>query len=218
VPDPESFDSHQVTEATVLKAIESFPAGSSGGPDGLRPQHLLELVTCQANGVSLLTAVTGFVNKVLGGGCPASVCPIFFGAKLIALEKKCGGYRPIAIGYTLKRLVAKCANAYAQKKLVDYFAPSQLGVAVSGGCEAAVHATRRFMDTMDDDDVIVKLDFSNAFNSVRRDSVLHAVADKLPEVYRFCHAAYYGSSVLQFGNRVILSAEGVYSRVIHWDH
>src|SRR5215831_15460391 len=51
VPDPESFDSHEIMEATVSKAIKAFPAGSSGGPDGLRPQHLLELVTCQAHAV-----------------------------------------------------------------------------------------------------------------------------------------------------------------------
>ena len=209
VPDPCTLISLQVTESEVLKAIRSFPAGSSGGPDGFRPQHLLELVTCQSNGASLLSALTGFVNMVLDGGCPASVCPIFFGAKLIALEKKCGGYRPIAIGYTLRRLVAKCANIYAQKKLADYFAPLQLGVAASGGCEAAVHATRRFLDTMANDDVIVKLDFNNAFNTVRRDAVLNSVAEKVPEVYRFCHSAYAGSSHLQFGDHVITSAEGV---------
>src|SRR5277367_5398640 len=29
----------QVTEADVTKAIKSFPPGSSGGPDGLRPQR-----------------------------------------------------------------------------------------------------------------------------------------------------------------------------------
>ena len=141
-PDPRSFASLQLTETEVLKAIRSFPAGSSGGPDGLQPQHLLEMVACQANGANLLSAVTGFVNMVLDGGCPASVSPIFFGAKLVTLEKKSGGVRPIAIGYTLRRLVAKCANFYAQKKLADYFAPLQVGVGVSGGCEAAVHASR----------------------------------------------------------------------------
>src|SRR5215470_689531 len=205
VPDPSSFSSLQVTESEVLKAIKSFPAGSSGGPDGFKPQHLHELVTCQSNGPALLTAITGFINLVLDGGCPASVCPVFFGARLIALEKKSGGYRPIAVGYTLRRLAAKCANKQAQKKLADYFRPLQLGVAVSGGCEAAVHATRRFMENMADDDVIVKLDFSNAFNSVRRDAVLHAISTKLPEIYRFCFTSYNKASFLQFGDRSILS-------------
>src|SRR5206468_2565242 len=29
----------QASEADVIKAIRSFPSGSSGGPDGIRPQH-----------------------------------------------------------------------------------------------------------------------------------------------------------------------------------
>jgi len=119
VPDPLSFNSFQVTEIDVLRAVKSFPAGSSGGPDGFSPKHLLELVTCQSNGRTLLTAQTGFVNHVLDGKCPNSVRPVFFGAKLLALEKKSGGNRPIAIGYTLRRLVAKCANTFAQKKLSE---------------------------------------------------------------------------------------------------
>ena len=119
-----------------------------------------------------MTAITGFVNLVMDGRCPAEICPVFFGGRLIALEKKTGGYRPIAVGYTFRRLVAKCANFYAQKKLAAYFSPLQLGVAVSRGCEAAVHATRRFMEAMPDDEVVVKLDISNAFNTVRRDALL----------------------------------------------
>ena len=35
---------------------------------------------------------------------------------------------------------AKCANAFATAALNDYFMPHQLGVGVSGGCEAAIHA------------------------------------------------------------------------------
>jgi len=80
---------------------------------------------------------------------------------------------------------------------------------VSGGCEAAVHATRRFLNTMTNDDAIVKLDFSNAFNTVRRDAILNAVSIKLPEIYRFCHSAYSETSYLQLDNNIISSAEGV---------
>ena len=208
-PDPSLFCPLQVSEADVLRAIRSFPAGSSGGPDGFKPQHLLELTNCPSNGSRLLTAVAGFVNMVLDGGVPSTVMPVFFGGRLIALEKKSGGFRPIAVGYTFRRLVAKCANTYAQKQLSSYFSPTQLGVAVSGGCEAAVHATRRFLLDMATDDVLVKLDFSNAFNTVRRDVILNNVAEKLPELYRLCWSAYSVTSLLKFSDKCILSREGV---------
>ena len=158
---------------------------------------------------ALLSSLTGFVNLVLDGGCPVRVQPVLFGARLIAIEKKSGGFRPIAVGYTVRRLVAKCANTFAQKQLADYFHPVQLGVAVAGGCEAAVHATRRFVTHMKPGEAVVKLDFTNAFNSIRRDAMLSAVSNTLPQIYKFFWASYNAHSSLQFGDISIISAEGV---------
>ena len=68
-----------------------------------------------------------------------SIRSFLFGGNLIALEKKTGGIRPIAIGYVLRRLAAKCANSFATSKLASYFSPLQLGVSVRGGYEAAIN-------------------------------------------------------------------------------
>ena len=107
---------------------------------------------------------------------------ILFGGKLTALVKKSGGIRPIAVGYAWRRLAAKCANSYAMSRIGDYFTPIQLGVGVSGGCESAVHATRHFMKSMPNKFVIAKLDFTNAFNNLRRDAMLKAVYKTVPEI------------------------------------
>ena len=116
--------------------------------------------------------------------------------------------RPIAIGYTWRRLAAKCANNYAISQLGDTLLPMQLGVATPGGCEAAVHATRRYMATMSDDSVLVKLDFSNAFNCLHRDRMLKTVADQMPCIYRFCWLSYSNATALKFGDSTIWSEEG----------
>jgi len=50
MPDPQPTVAVQVTEADVLRAVRSFPAGSAGGPDGFRPQHILEMVNCREAG------------------------------------------------------------------------------------------------------------------------------------------------------------------------
>ena len=55
--------------------------------------------------------------------------------------------------------------------------PEQLGLGTHGGCEAAVHATRRFLANMPPDYLLVKLDFSNAFNNIHRDAMLPAAAE-----------------------------------------
>jgi hypothetical protein len=207
-PDPNNMTAIQMTEAEVAKIIRAFPAGSSGGPDGVRPQHILDLINCRECGTALLTSITGFVNTLLDGKCHQDVAPVLFGGNLIALEKKSGGIRPIAIGYTWRRIAAKCANAYATCVLSSYLSPIQLGVGVSGGCEAAVHASRRFAENMPATQCIVKLDFINAFNSLHHDAMLQAAYDNTPGIYKFCHLAYSQPSILAFGGRTIRSEEG----------
>jgi len=64
------------------------------------------------------------------------------------------------------------------------------------------------MATMSDDMVLVKLDFSNAFNSLRRDRLLKNVADRMPSLYRFCWLSYANTTSLQFRESTVLSAEG----------
>ena len=94
-------------------------------------------------------------------------------------------------------------------KLKDFFEPIQLGAGASGGCEAAVHATRQFTMSMPNNRVLVKLDFKNAYNSVHRDTILEMVAKEIPELYPYCYLAYGARSSLKFGETIIWSEEGV---------
>jgi len=83
------------------------------------------------------------VNLLLNGELPEYVREVIFGGSSIALQKKNGDIRPIAVGYTLRRLAAKCANVCViASPTVASLAPLQLGVGVPGGAEAAIHATR----------------------------------------------------------------------------
>ena len=129
----------------------------------------------------LISSLTDFVNFIPTGKLPLPVREIIFDG--IALQKKVGGIRPIAIGNTLRRLAAKCANKHIIERRSNELSPFQVGVGVAGGAEAAVHAIRRLTDDLSDDNVLVKLDFVNAFNTVRTDTILDTVADKAPEIY-----------------------------------
>ena len=75
-------------------------------PDGLRPQHLVDMTSrsAGAGGELLLRALTNFV---LTGEIHVEIRPFLFGASLTALNKKDGGVRLIAVGCTLHWLVAK---------------------------------------------------------------------------------------------------------------
>jgi len=205
--DKDRFLPIQVSSDEVQRALRSFPNGSSGGPDGLTPRHIIDLLT-GATDNSLEVALVDWVNLMLAGSFDQEVNEIIFGGRLIALTKKDGGIRPITVGYTLRRLAAKCANNHVIERRSMEFRPLQLGAGVSGGAEAAVHATRRLVQNLPSDHVIVKLDFSNAFNCVRRDTILEAVAAKTPEIYRLVHAAYSCEPILVYGDHLLRSMEG----------
>ena len=165
------------------------------GPEGLCPQHIVDLLGCNDSGPALLSAITAFINMFFRGHCPSQIVPVLFGTNLTAVIKKSGGIHLIAVGYYWCRLYAKCANYFASNKLATYFEPIQLGFGVSSGCEAAFLAYRRYLEAMPDDHVIAKLDFTNAFNCLHRDVMLEAILRHVPEIYAFGHLSYSNSAL-----------------------
>ena len=137
-----------VSKEEIRRAVQSFPASSSGGPDGMRPQHLKDLAFCRESGTDFLSALTIFTNTVLAGLCPPEVNSFFFGGRLIALRKKTGGVRPIAIGITLGRLTSKCVNAGGTTRMASTLGLRQLGVGIPEGCEAAIHSTHCYLQVL----------------------------------------------------------------------
>ena len=132
----------------VKKAIRSFIPGSSGGPDGLLLQHLLDLTSEDIGepALRLMDALRDFFNKIIFlGKVPKEMCATIFGANLIALSKPCGGILPIAMGLTIRRLGGKIAMKKLYGKCKGLFYPHQLGVGTPKGVESAVHAVPAYV-------------------------------------------------------------------------
>jgi hypothetical protein len=88
--------------------------------------------------------------------------------------------------------------------------PTQFGFGVPLGCEAIAHAVRTYISSSHSNDhILVKLDFSNAFNSLRRDRMLEAVSKELPSAYNYIYSSNAQPSLLSYGDRVIASSEGI---------
>ena len=107
---------------------------------------------------------------MVAGLAPRELAPFIAGAPLMALVKAGGGLRPIAIGETIRRLVSKCCCEATTEDAKVIFGPLQVGVATQGGAEASVHAVRQLAKEFGDDPgkIMLKVDFSNAFNMVDR--------------------------------------------------
>jgi len=70
-----------------------------------------------------------------------------------------------------------------------------------------VHATWAFLLSSTPWQALDKLDFTNAFNTVRRDSMLESVAQDLPELYNYVSSS--SPSSLRFCEYMLISEEGV---------
>ena len=77
----------QVFPSVIKAAIQSFPNGPAGGPDGLRPQHLKYLLLGASDDHPLLVAITDLTNLQLEGHTLSSVRSTLFGAAFLAIGK-----------------------------------------------------------------------------------------------------------------------------------
>jgi hypothetical protein len=159
-----------------------------------------------------LKSLTHFLQHIINGNFCNNNRAFFFGAKLIAIKKKDGGTRPIAIGETLRRLAAKIAL----ENLDFPFTPFQYGIKTKQGTEIIIHKLRRIVEASSNDPstwkakAVLKVDLQNAFNNVSRTAFLKIVKYCLPSLFPFVSTCYDSPSHLLFGQaQFISSAEGV---------
>ena len=162
-------------------------------------------------GNRLLETLADFINHlVLPGKVNDKIQATFHGGNLTALEKPDGGARPVVSSHTIRRLAAKILMSKLRSYCEKEFRPHQMGVGTPKGGEAAVHAVRAYVESDSvQDQVLLKIDFKNAFNSVHRDVALKLVKEKVPEIYGFIYQCYEESSYLFFGDDTLDSSEGV---------
>ena len=218
-------DDVEVTETFPLKAelkitqiedvnegIKHFPLSSSGGIDGLRPRHLKDLIsfTCGESASHLLKAIASLTDLIKAGKISQEIHSIFYGASLIAFDKKKIDVRPIAVGLVWRRLAGKIVCFHVHDSLSETLRPIQLGFGVKGGAEALIHAVRCLAKAKHTKPmVILKFDFRNAFNMLFRKFLLTEVNEICPEMFAMIQQSYSCFSNLFYDEDIILSKRGV---------
>ena len=71
-----------------------------------------------------------------------------------------------------------------------------------------MHSARTFLNNIGNGQALLKIDFSNAFNTLSRNEMLSVIQNELPELYPSISSCYSGSSFLRFGRYTLLSDEG----------
>ena len=149
--------------------------------------------------LQMLQSLANLCSSFAWGRLPEDACVLLASARLIPLGKKDGGVRPIAVGETIRRLAGKILVSRYQSDLSQQFRPFQLGVGQKGGSEIIIHRIRDWLQSAGSDEVLLQLDFKNAFNSLSRAQMLPAILQRCPLFYRYA-VACYGKPVTLFAN------------------
>jgi len=158
-------------------------------------------------GQRLLTLLTEFANNCLCGRVPAVVRLVFCGASLCVLSKKDGGIRSIAVGCTLRRLVATAACSVVRDRVTEQRLRCNSVLELNKILRLrlmppAVTSTISVLES-------IKIDFTNAFNAVSREEIFSSFEEYTPELLPFINICYGQPSFLLYGESVILSEQGL---------
>ena len=105
-----------------------------------------------------------------------------------------------------------CLCQIHKSKAMDFFLPHQFGVACSNGTEKVIHTVRQCIDNhwTDDGFVLLKVDLTNAFNFVSRQSILTECAAHFPELLPWVSWCYSQHPSLWHTLGTLSSQQGVH--------
>ncbi|GJW26690.1 putative reverse transcriptase domain-containing protein [Tanacetum coccineum] len=165
----------------VMNKIHSFPKGTSCGRDGLRAQHLMDILGGAASAVydDLSGSITGVVNLFLSGKCPSELGEFIASAPLTPLVKPGGGLRPIVVSTVWRRLVSKVASSLVEAK------GNKVGFSM------------------------LLVDFKNAFNLVDKRVLLQETRARCPSIAPWVEFCYSRPTRLYYEDSILWSCQGV---------
>jgi len=185
---PDVYPSWASDELLAMETVvRSFPPGSAAAPSVLRPQHLLNCLNSadSAEKAGLLEDLLTLVTTTSSGHLHPRAAPYLFAARLIPLRKKDGGVRPIAVGDTLRRLVAKWLLATTRgRNAASALVPLQTAFAKGSPCEVVAMEVQAQVDALHGSTgwLLLQVDLKNAFNSIARPAILEVLEHQCPSM------------------------------------
>jgi len=158
-----------------------------------------------------LEALLTLVTATSSGSLHPRAAPYLCATRLIPLRKKDGGVRPIAVGDTLRRLVAKWLLATTQgRNATTAVAPLQTAFAKGSPCEVVAMGVQAQVDAWHGSTgwLLLQGDLKNAFYSIARPAILEALEHQCPSMTLWVRQAFQPAPLLK-GREVIWSARGV---------
>eukprot|EP00919_Chromeraceae_sp_WS-2016_P042520 GHVR01101381.1.p1 GENE.GHVR01101381.1~~GHVR01101381.1.p1 ORF type:complete len:305 (+),score=17.62 GHVR01101381.1:158-1072(+) len=195
-----------ITNTHVHEVARQIQGGS--GPGGTDSIHWRDALTIfGASSESLRKSVAQLSNSLANELVPWDRIQALLSNRLIALDKS-PGIRPIAIGETLRRLIAKIVLLTTKHQVTEACGVYQTCAGLSGGIEGSFHAMRQlFEDNKTEGWGVLLIDAKNAFNSCNRITILVNALRYWPKAGRFVFNCYKGPQPLILSNSLTLYSQ-----------
>ena len=187
-----STDVIQVQSETVARLMHKSDNGSAPGPSGWG-SNMLSLL---AEDPQCVEGITMLVQHIVNNQLPPQSRAMLTTSSLVALGKKGGGVRPIAVGELFYRIAAQYAMFLIAADTEQAVGPYQYGVNKPNGCAQIIHSIQNMLT--DESLACLSIDIFNAFNSVERAAIFSAVynAPTLTPIRNITQFAYTHPSIL----------------------
>ncbi|KAL0208357.1 hypothetical protein P9112_010944 [Eukaryota sp. TZLM1-RC] len=197
------WEQNPVTNDELIKLINQLPSGKAPGPSMIT----FDMIKSTINQCSeCIDDLVFCFNKILT--LKIKLPSEMTSSRLIALKKNESKIRPIAIGESLSRILASAVFGRIGKKAKDFFSPFQFGIKTVDGASSAALSSDVFFNS-NTSNYIFNLDFKNAFNAVKRSSILPLLQTHFPEAESFFYNFYGSQSTLVYEEFNLISSSGV---------
>ncbi len=213
-PNTPDFVDLDITEDSVEKVAGRLSGSAGlGGSDAYACSHwLLKFGTASRK---LRVALAGLSAWMANGFPPWAAYRALMAGRLLALDKS-PGVRPIGVGETWRRCIAKCVLLVSGNEAKESCGIDQLCAGLESGVEGGIHALQHVWDQhhMEEFWGFLLIDARNAFNELNRTLMLWTVRHEWPSGARFTFNCYKHWSILVIrGNNgtaaFLFSKEGV---------
>ena len=198
---PVIFD---IAEDELRRTVARMCHATTPGPSGLTE----ELINAALGDAVVAQRLCEMVAAIVNNQVTPAAANSLRSCTLVALGKKDGKIRPIAMGESLLKIASAVVLKRFEEPIRQFFAPLQFGVCMPGGVESVAHAVRQ---EVEDGSVVLTIDAKNAFNTPDRDAIRKALlkADVFAPFRALFDLEYGAHSDLLYGEDVIASERGV---------
>ena len=202
-PHPVIFDS---LDANTIRSA-ALRVNGAAGPSGLDAHAWRRLCTSFKGASSdLCASLASVARRICSSYVNPSIIAPLLACRLIALNKH-PGVRPIGIGDTARRIIAKAVLMIVGPDIQEASGCQQMCGGQIAGIEAAVHATRSAFES-ETCEAALFVDATNAFNSLNRQIALHNIRRLCPPIATILINSYRNPTELFMDGDIILSQEG----------